>query len=880
MMRLRALRVRNVGCFDHPVALEGLSDGVNVLAGPNELGKSTLLRALKVAIKEKYNTKAELPGFRPYNGGAPRVEVEFETSEGRWLLRKQYLSNPMAELIDLGTSKSLRNNDAQLRLDELLRGPSELERFSMQWVDQGDTLKFIDGKQLGAGVAGLVSDAIESVVVDAGVSAAHGSVKSALEDLQTNLGEKARIKKGGRLQLAQEAVTALEKTHAAARQRSDEQAQRLESLAQLTAKRALLLAADGIAALTAARDTATARLVEATAAQREERDAKQLLGARQSTLQLAQQKSDALVGIDQAITAAAKAIADAEAGLVVQADADSAVKSELQRTEAALARLKTEQAALELALHTARAAEAAVTGSQTRARLTQTLAAVRSAQAEQDTAAIQQRALSAHTPDALRSLKAAVADRDRRDAMFAAIAPEVKITIEAGGAGKMQLNGAALTSDAVLNPDAPLIIDIAGIGRIRIAPHPATASAEAQAARAAAQQRVSAQLTALGVASIDDADGKQAEREAAERQARAAAQRLAILAPDGIERLTAELAAVARFAVHAPAPARPSAAIESDITQLAPQVTAAVHAHARAAEASSKIETQRAAGLAVLVVHSDRLASLMRDRGSDADAKAARDAAAVGFHAAQAAFTQAGLLHRTWDEKCRSQVIGDIETAAASTERKLAEALALQHQINLDIKGLEGALDASSADEGMADETRLAEALDVARRTLGDIEEERAALQLLHQTFEAAANAGRDQIAAPIRARIAPFLALVIPGAELALDTSFAPNALHRVAGTETLDRLSQGTREQIAIVTRLGLGKLLAERNAAVPLILDDALVFADDARIEAMFETLALAARDHQVIIFTCRTKAFASLQAKAGTTTLTLAPWRPVA
>ena len=52
-MKIKAVRVREVGTFRDPVALEGLSGGLDVLAGPNELGKSTLFRALEAAFHDQ-----------------------------------------------------------------------------------------------------------------------------------------------------------------------------------------------------------------------------------------------------------------------------------------------------------------------------------------------------------------------------------------------------------------------------------------------------------------------------------------------------------------------------------------------------------------------------------------------------------------------------------------------------------------------------------------------------------------------------------------------------------------------------------------------------------------------------------------------------------
>ncbi len=63
---------------------------------------------------------------------------------------------------------------------------------------------------------------------------------------------------------------------------------------------------------------------------------------------------------------------------------------------------------------------------------------------------------------------------------------------------------------------------------------------------------------------------------------------------------------------------------------------------------------------------------------------------------------------------------------------------------------------------------------------------------------------------------------------------------ISRGATQERFELLSDGTKEQIAVLTRLAMGSLLAERGQAVPIILDDALVYSDDERIERMFDAL----------------------------------------
>ncbi len=61
---------------------------------------------------------------------------------------------------------------------------------------------------------------------------------------------------------------------------------------------------------------------------------------------------------------------------------------------------------------------------------------------------------------------------------------------------------------------------------------------------------------------------------------------------------------------------------------------------------------------------------------------------------------------------------------------------------------------------------------------------------------------------------------------------------------------------------TRLAFARLFARSGRPVPVILDDALVHSDDDRIEAMFTALHRVAQEQQIIVLTCRQRAFAPL------------------
>ena len=79
-MRLRTIELDQFRKFDRRVRLEGLGDGVNVLCGPNEHGKSTVLAALRAVLFERHNSRTEsIRGYQHRRGStAPAVALEFE----------------------------------------------------------------------------------------------------------------------------------------------------------------------------------------------------------------------------------------------------------------------------------------------------------------------------------------------------------------------------------------------------------------------------------------------------------------------------------------------------------------------------------------------------------------------------------------------------------------------------------------------------------------------------------------------------------------------------------------------------------------------------------------------------------------------------------
>jgi recombinational DNA repair ATPase RecF len=149
----------------------------------------------------------------------------------------------------------------------------------------------------------------------------------------------------------------------------------------------------------------------------------------------------------------------------------------------------------------------------------------------------------------------------------------------------------------------------------------------------------------------------------------------------------------------------------------------------------------------------------------------------------------------------------------------------------------------------------------LAERECARNEERVAVLRLLRDTVLECLKEGREHYYAPVRRHLQPFLNDLFPGAELELGDGFAITGIKRQR-TEAFGRLSDGTQEQIAVLVRLAMGAMLAERGTAAPIILDDALVYSDDDRIQRMFDALSRAGKNQQIIVLTCRLRSFGPL------------------
>ncbi|SFV28147.1 ATP-binding protein [Hyphomicrobium facile] len=749
-MKILALRVAAFRRFVEPVAIETFGDGVNVLCGPNEMGKSTMFHALEAAFLTRHKVSGgALDAMRPYGGGEPLVEVDFEAQGRRWHIRKQFGRGASALLSDLDSGAIVaRNAEAEERLAELTGRSSDLPgSFGLVWVRQKQTLSLpepdIDpaGKVKDRGERAILRDVIgreiETAAFDAAFEGVRDRTKRALDLLLTP--SRAGIKKDGPLYVAQQLRDDAKKERDETRTIAQAAEQRLNDIVEMTRRLGELEAevqsnasGSGTLALEARRaaaiDTRSQRDLAREAMRAREAEHAAALGALASRKKLAE-------ALDQKRAGYATAV---ETGRQIgtwtsEIEADPALPGVIDR----LGVLEQQRAV---------------------------------AEAE----------LSGH-------------------------AATVDIAVEEGGRGRIEIGGSPLQESRSFAVVEPLEIRIPGIAAISISTAHAARGAELRAKSEAATREIEDALKRLGVATTEQARERAQARAKKQADLAAARARLSDLAPRGAEvlasdiaQIEAELAAVAQASLSEPDVERlKSVAMDARLTF-----------NALSAQAMDDDDFRRLDGeiVAARKTEENRKSEIGRLRDELAHAKGAQQAS---------------------DENGRA---GELAAREGEFERAEAEAQRLRHE---------------------------AEALRLLERTLAAIEAQ-----------------AKAAYSAPISRRLGRHLERVFGTSELTFRDDFAVDALRRAAGTETVTALSDGTREQLSILVRLTFAEILAESGRGVPLVVDDPLAYSDDARLAAVCGELAAASSVPQIIVLTCRERAFEILPGRR----LTVTNWRP--
>ncbi|MGH1418666.1 MAG: AAA family ATPase [Hyphomicrobiaceae bacterium] len=892
-MKLQALRVCEVGPFSEPVALEGFSGDLDVLVGANEFGKSTLLRALKLVFSEKFssNRKNTVGVLKPYGGGAPLIEVDFSVGPARWRLTKRYLSQNSARLVDLDGHEIVRGKDVEPRLHDILHdGGRDVAPLNLFWLDQKAAFEGapIDGQDQ-LRLRDIIGREVSTVVAGSDTLArVREELKSQLDELATPGNRKPK----GAWAKAIKDCDASKNNLARAQERLREAQKRLQKLSAIDQR---------IASLTKPE------------AQQDLYDRHEVA---KNQLQQVEKAREKLKSAQLDYQSQTKVLESAEAA-----------KSEFEKKRKTLdslnSEIKTAQACLDNASKTAATEksnlEAAV---QSHDSLTQQLSSTRALQgylshfanfeheqkrlnelADKMQAieklsvdlANKQKELTGNraTATAIMTLKETIASIENTKERLSAAAPEISIDYQPSVDLRLTIDKRKLEDGEKLRIARSTVLDIPGIGALTIVPG---GSEDVQGDRedlAALEETHDEILRKIGVSKVALAFEQGTARQALVEAGKDIENRLFALAPNGTDAVRDEVAELSarvgklkrRVDELKPAAlegARQTSAELPTIDDVNAKLAALDSQMASAADTLKNVRAKAHAADGLVVQLSTQLQELhkqLKQQNVDvpeaakceAQLKDMQETIVAHENSVSAALQKLVAIREAAGDEDRFL---DAKSAFDKVEASVRGVKQELNDLRLDKKGLEGELQASEQHGIGAHVQDCSDRYEYAQTRLRRIEDDVAALSMLLDEMAIVELESRDRFLQPVLQGMRPYLDQLFPDARIEFSADLSLAKITRQKVPEKFANVSDGTREQLAILARLGFGRVFADAGHPLPLVLDDPLASADDERLEKMFAALQEAAKRHQVIVFSCHEQAFNRLIGHQ----LNLTSWKP--
>ncbi len=865
-MRIRRIEVQNFRKLVARVVIEDITDGVTVIVGDNEDGKSTVLQALRTALFDRHTLTGDAAdAMQPFGHRVrPEIGLDFEIDGARYSLRKCFCQRPSAELRT--PTGILVGMEVEEKLQELLRfrapgrGASRADEHhgicGLFWVEQGRSFAPI---AVNVDNRGLLTGALEGEVGQVLGGARGRALKETIAKHYTAFFTKTG-KETGTLAVASRSVDDITSRLVPLKEQLRYYETRVDEFAKMRERLAEYKSQGTLAKAQTTFDLADERMKEVTALRQGVRDAqnsKALADAgSQGPATALKQRGDAVARAARAANALKDAKAKAEF-------AEREFQSRTSAQELAAGNFRDSEAKQEAAERAFQIVERQQTRKELEEEVRQLARVLADALAAEELAlgARARAALAKVDATVLRQLRNLEEKRVQAEAALAGSSTLVRFRIKPDGL--VRIDGTSAPRDGEISIADSSVIEIADVGSIAIIPG-GIELAERRNASGNAVRRLHDALQKVGASGIAQAETfwEQCQRDRQETENRANV--VAMLAPDGIDALASRLAEaetglgrlqsapeiVAEMSLDE-ARAAHRAASEHTI-QLRRQLELAQDMLGKAREERARAQaTHQSAGNAAEESVNELISA--RNEVPDDALRAAQENAGRRAALALSALEAAERALRTAEpESCELQwerardFVANIRNDIVELERA-AERIAIeleaagQRGLGEDVEELEGQL-----------------ALAVARHD--SLEKEAAALSLLHETICRAEKVAREAFLAPVQARVRPYLRLLMPDAELILsDDDLGVTHLRRSGQDEPYGMLSVGAREQIAVLTRLAFADLLLERGITTPVILDDTLVNSDPRRFESMLLAIRRAARAQQIIVLTCHESAW---------------------
>lgn len=905
-MRIHSIRVRDFRGIEDQL-LKPLPTGVTIVAGPNEVGKTSLAEAVDLLFERlDSSTAAEVREAQPLGRDVgPEVEVEAQADPFFFRYRKRFIRQPETELeITAPRPESLTGREAHERVDALLVEAGVD-------LDLWRALRVVQGVGVGQPQDLAGSPSLLAALDRAAAGAPVGEQRSAAlfdrsrDEYQRYFTDKRGDPRvGGPLHEARAEL-------AAARQEEAALAADMEAL-EGDARRAeeLQRARAGLAEKV---EQAEAERREASAALQQVERLEEEIDRLRSRVLEQENLRDLLHELADAREAEGRAVGPLESA---QKDARR-LETDLAPAEAALAAAEGEHRRAEEELERARQ----------RSRLVERLAARRGSlddleerwrRAEKAARRVEDgEAMLSTLPEvdeeALAELERLHAESEQLSAALSAASPRVQVSaieelsLTVSEEGRSRDIAVSAGDEWKSRPSVALHLTFPGVAEVTVTPG-GDVTELASRLRAVEMERTN-RLQLLGVEDVESARSAHGDRRRAESALQAARAVLNEVAAGRdltsltsqrdsaraeVDRLAEELVGVLDGAGQPPSPD----AAERAVTAARAAVDTAQQREREARnvleEKRQALETARGEVVELRAEHRGaverrrralrrlaELASLRVDASGDdggqlglfvsprdpesgdddghsppAEKKGAELSAAeidralesVDRRVATAREELATARARLSDQQ--PAAVHQRASEAAARHDRLADELRRAEDEHLQvITRLE-----SAGERGLFEKLRDARArLAAAERRAAAVEARAAAARRLFEVLSEARAAARLTYSEPLRQQVEE-LGRPLFGDDFAVELGDDLTIVRRTAFGRTLEveRLSTGAREQLSLLLRLACA-LLVSPQQGVPLILDDVLGHSDPTRLAGMVEVLGLAGERCQVLVLT---------------------------
>ncbi|MGP6173473.1 AAA family ATPase [Corynebacterium sp. A21] len=211
--------------------------------------------------------------------------------------------------------------------------------------------------------------------------------------------------------------------------------------------------------------------------------------------------------------------------------------------------------------------------------------------------------------------------------------------------------------------------------------------------------------------------------------------------------------------------------------------------------------------------------------------------------------------------------LADPELATQFFEGAQAKLAGLEeslHRAGHELARLTGYIEQSTGADERLD--RAESAATAAEHKLASVERRATAAAVLKEVLERHQAQARSRYAQPFAEQLTS-LARTVFGPEVTFTLDEKLQVAARSIGERAvpLEALSGGAKEQLAILTRFAIARLVAEQEESVPVFVDDALGSTDPGRLDRMAALFSQAGRTSQVFVLTCVPQRYESVTGK---------------